>query len=72
MNVAKCYEENGNNLQFWCCRHVLGVLHFNENLHRIPQTTKDGKIYYNVKYPKYKLGEEIVKEVAVPPTYGIK
>lgn len=24
----------------------------------------------HVTYPKYKLGDEVVREVAVPPTYG--
>ena len=27
--------------------------------------------YINVTYPKFKMGEEVVREVAVPPTYGI-
>ena len=32
--------------------------------------TEDGKDYYKVTYPKFKLGEEVVREIAVPPTYG--
>ena len=52
-------------------RHTLAALHFNENVRREKRTTKDGNIYYNVIYPKFKLGEEVVREVAVPPTYGI-
>ncbi|XP_066270376.1 uncharacterized protein [Branchiostoma lanceolatum] len=51
------------------CRHILAVLHFNENLKREVQTTKEGRAYYRVTYPKYKLGEEVVKRQAVPPTY---
>lgn len=50
-------------------RHVIAILHFNENLQREKQTGKDGKLYYNVIYPKFKHGEETVKEVAKPPTY---
>ena len=32
--------------------------------------SKDGKEYVRVTYPKFKLGEEVVREVASPPTYG--
>ncbi|XP_068739260.1 uncharacterized protein [Montipora capricornis] len=51
------------------CRHILASLHFNENVKRTPRSTVDGKKYYRVTYPKFKLGEEAVKEVPVPPTY---
>lgn len=51
-------------------RHILAILHFNENLMRQPQCTKDGRTYYRVTYPKYKLGEEVVKHVPSPPTYS--
>ena len=50
-------------------RHILASRHFNENLHRDTQLTKDGKKYFKVTYPKYKLGEEVVREVASLPTY---
>lgn len=50
-------------------RDILASLHFNENLHRDAQLTKNGEKYYKVTYPKYKLGEEVVHEVASPPTY---
>eukprot|EP00794_Sanderia_malayensis_P001048 gene1048-374_t len=56
--------------------HVLAMLHFNENVKRVSQRAKDGSVYYNVTYPKFKIGKEVVREVAVPPTYdyvnGIK
>lgn len=52
-------------------RHILASLHFNENLRRKTKTTKEGKPYMNVIYPKFKMGEEVVREVAEPPTYGI-
>jgi len=51
-------------------RHILASLHFNENLHRDTQISKDGEKYYKVTYPKFKLGEEVVREVASPPSYG--
>ncbi len=53
-------------------RHILAILHFNENIHRETQVSKDGKEYIRVTYPKFKLGEEVVREVASPPTYGKK
>jgi hypothetical protein len=46
------------------------VLHFNENVHREPKKSKDGCTYYHVTYPKFKLGDEVVREIPVPPTYG--
>jgi len=51
-------------------RLILGTLHFDENVKRETQRDKDGKPYYKVTYPKFKLGEEVVREVAIPPTYG--
>lgn len=57
----------------WCVlrpRHILASLHFNENLLREPQKTKDGKDYLLVTYPKYKFGEEVVREIRVSPTYS--
>lgn len=51
-------------------RHILASLHFNENLHRECKVSKDGEKYYAVTFPKFKLGEEVVREVASPPTYG--
>jgi len=56
---------------FWIyCRHILASLHFNENVQRATQVSKNGEAYIKVTYPKFKLGEEVVREVAVPPTYG--
>ncbi|XP_068750851.1 uncharacterized protein [Montipora capricornis] len=52
------------------CRHILASLHFNENVKRETQKDANGKPYYKVSYPKFKLGEEVVREVAVQPTYG--
>ena len=56
---------------YWFIRHVLASLHFNENVHRECQISKDGTPYMKVTYPKFKLGDEVVREVAVPPTYGM-
>lgn len=52
------------------CRHILASLHFNENVRRETQKSKDGEDYIRVNFPKYKLGEEVVREVTVAPTYG--
>ena len=49
---------------------VLASLHFNENVKRETHQSKDGSDYIKVTYPKFKLGEEVVREVAVPPTYS--
>ena len=45
-------------------------MHFNENVGRTTRKTKDGKVYTKVTYPKFKLGEELVREIATSPTYG--
>ena len=51
-------------------RHIIAILHFNENLNRKSKKTTDGHTYYSVSYAKFKLGDEVVREVPVPPTYG--
>ena len=33
--------------------------------------TKDGKTYMHVTFPKFKMGEEVVREIAEPPSYGM-
>ena len=48
----------------------MACLHFNENVQRETEIGKDGKPYYRVSCPKFKLGEEVVCEVPVPPSYG--
>ena len=53
-----------------CFRHVLASLHFNENVKREVQTDKNGNPYFKVSYPKFKQGEEVVREVSIAPTYG--
>lgn len=45
-------------------------MHFNENVSRKSKTDKNGEVYMKVTYPKYKFGEELVREVASSPTYG--
>ena len=50
-------------------RHILASLHFNENLSREHLTGKDGSGYVQVTYPKFKLGDEVVRDISVPPTY---
>lgn len=53
------------------CRHILASLHFNENLQRQTQKRKDGTTYVKVTYPKYKDGNEVVKEISCPPSYSM-
>ena len=45
-------------------------MHFNENLHRKAREKKDGTKCIQVTYPKFKLGESVVRDVACAPTYG--
>ncbi|KAK3728961.1 hypothetical protein QZH41_016823, partial [Actinostola sp. cb2023] len=78
---TSCLEGFHSTLNYWhpkmisfswlgtYCRTILGSLHFNENLQRTTKLTKDGRPYTRVVYPKFKLGEEIVREVGIPPTY---
>ena len=49
----------------------MASLHFNENVKRQTKISDDGEEYLKVTYPKFKLGEEVVREVTVPPTYGM-
>ena len=59
------------NSGFFTPRHILACLHFNENTHRETKISKKGNPYIRVTYPKYKLGEEMVREISVPATYGM-
>lgn len=66
-----CKSEQNCNMQVLLyLRHTLAVLHFNENLNRQPKTTKNGRPYYSVTYPKFKLGEEVVRTVSSAPSYS--
>ena len=53
------------------CKFILVSLHFNENVKRENVKTKQGEPCVRVYYRKFKLGEEVVREVAVPSTYGM-
>ena len=68
-----CYKYHIHKLFFYIftSRHILAYLHFNENVHRQTRMSKSGTPYIRVTYPKFKLGEEMVREVAVPATYGM-
>ena len=57
-------------LYFLYYRHILACLHCNKNVQRETEIGKDRKPYYKVSYPKFNLGKEVVREVAVPPTNG--
>ena len=74
VNLSTVSTFIGGKLTNLCCvfffRHILASLHFNENVQRKTQTTSEGEEYYKVTCPKFKLSEEVVREVAVPPSYG--
>ena len=55
---------------FNLCRTIIASLHYNENLQREAQVTKDGKICYQVTFPKFKSGDEVVRVTPVPGTYS--
>lgn len=50
-------------------RHILAVVHFNENLLREPKQLPDGSIRVSVRYPKFRNGEAIIKDVRVDTTF---
>lgn len=65
------YGQVESNLISFLNRHILAALHFNENVRREKQQSEAGETIYKVFYPKYKLGEEVVREVVKPPSYGM-
>ena len=50
-------------------RIALVALHFNENMRRATATKRNGEPC-KMSYPKHKLGEEIVRDIRIPPSYG--
>ncbi len=64
------YQYQQNNKVTTFSRHAIATLHFNENIKRKTMTSKTGEEYIKVSYPKYRLGEEIVRQIPVVPTYG--
>ena len=52
-------------------RHILACLHFNKNVNRETKMSDDGRQYFSVTYPKFKLGDEVVRPMSMPPTYGM-
>ena len=60
-----------NKVQFYyTSRHAIAVMHFNANLSR-EKRMKDGVEQYNVVYPKYINGEEVVRKVSVKQNFGM-
>ena len=68
MQIKVCFNSSVSLVLY---RHALASLHFNENVQRERQIGKNGAQYLKVCYPKYKLGEEVVRDVKTPPTYGM-
>ena len=64
-------NEKINNLyfDFYLSRHILAVLHFNDNLRRDEVIVKDKK-QVKVVYPKFKNGEATVRSVRVHQIFG--
>ena len=58
-------------VSLYIIRHILASPHFNENVQRQTKISDDGEECLKVTYPKFKLGDEVVREVTVPPTYGM-
>ena len=52
------------------CRLELAALHYNENGGRSQARTKDGKLQFKIRYPKYKKGGYIVQRRQTAATYG--
>ncbi|KAL9982777.1 hypothetical protein ACROYT_G004880 [Oculina patagonica] len=57
-----CYSLRGS-----FCRHILAILHFNENIYRETQVSKDGKEYIRVTYPKFKLVKRLFEKWLLYP-----
>ena len=51
------------------CRVKLAALYYNENAGWQQHTTSDGKLAYQIKYPKYKKGGYIVQKILQDKTY---
>ena len=51
-------------------RTLLPGLHFNENSSRSTATTQDGMKRFAVRFPKYKRGGHVVKQIMTDPTYS--
>ena len=50
---------------------MLAGLHYNYNADRKQATTKDGRLQYSIRFPKYKKGGFTVTTLKEDPTYGI-
>ena len=78
MNISICTKttvlltkiDNCSHSQYSIYRYILASQHLNENLHREKELSKDGRSYTTIGWPKYKMGEEGVKERASPQTDG--
>lgn len=68
-------------LQVWICfvslnyllsifRHELAIAHFNENVKREAEKTKEGMPFFSIHYPKYKNGDKLAGTIHPPSTYN--
>ena len=51
-------------------RVAIAALHFNENVRRATATKRKSEPCKKISYPKHKLGEEIIRDIRIPPSYG--
>lgn len=51
-------------------RHILAIVHFNQNLHREVRTSQDGVAQVKIVYPKFKNGDATVRDVRVKQNFG--
>ena len=51
-------------------RHILAVVHFNNNLRREIKTNPDQSERVKISYPKFKNGEAIIRNVIVAQNFG--
>lgn len=45
-------------------------MHYNENAGRKQAVTQDGRLRYDIRYPKYKEGGYVVRGILEAATYG--
>lgn len=51
-------------------RLQIAGMHYNENSDREQATDKEGKLRFDVLFPKYKKGQHIVRKVMTEPTFS--
>ncbi len=55
---------------FYTFRLYLAALHYNENSDRLQAVDQDGRPRYDLRFPKYKKGGQVVRVVKTKSTIG--